>query len=451
MTLARAVQVAHDAGIVHRDLKPSNVLFTADGTPKITDFGLAKRLDSDSRQTETGQIMGTPSYMAPEQARGHTRDVGPAADVYALGAILYEMLTGRPPFKGETPMETVRQVIDDEPVPPSRLVPKVARDLETICLKCLNKEPPRRYASAGRAGRGPGAPPQGRADPRAPRLGRRARGQVGPPPSRRGRAAGTRPRGLSGPDRRRSLLRAQPARRRGEPEPARGQAAQRGQRADASRPGKRTRCRISRRSRLDLSEFLGSLSKEGDPRLESLPGIIKASLEKVDRRLRELRDREEKEKQALADRQHFQDFLAKQTQAQFHAAGIEFDAADSRGRLRDAARAGLAIYARDPQAGEESWSLASTLPEVLAAGEKTRIAAVCYDLLLLLSDAVEPASGLTILDRAARLRPAADRGLPPAPGRLPRQARRRRRPATRARAGQQAAGRHRTGSLPDRS
>ena len=122
------------ARIVHRDLKPANVLFTADGVPKITDFGLAKRLESDSRQTETGQIMGTPSYMAPEQARGHTRDVGPAADTYALGAILYQVLTGRPPFKGETPLETVRQVTDDEPVPPSRLVPRVPRDLETICL-----------------------------------------------------------------------------------------------------------------------------------------------------------------------------------------------------------------------------------------------------------------------------------------------------------------------------
>ena len=118
VTLARAIHAAHEAGIVHRDLKPANVLFTADGVPKITDFGLAKRLESDSNQTETGQIMGTPSYMAPEQARGHTKDVGPAADVYALGAILYEMLTGRPPFKGETPIETVRQVVDDEVVPP---------------------------------------------------------------------------------------------------------------------------------------------------------------------------------------------------------------------------------------------------------------------------------------------------------------------------------------------
>ena len=107
-TLARAIQMAHDAKIIHRDLKPSNVLFSGDGIPKITDFGLAKRLESDSGQTESGQIMGTPCYMAPEQAMGHARDVGPSADVYALGAILYEMLTGRQPFKGETPIETVR-------------------------------------------------------------------------------------------------------------------------------------------------------------------------------------------------------------------------------------------------------------------------------------------------------------------------------------------------------
>ncbi len=136
-----------------------------------------------------------------------------------------------------------------------------------------------------------------------------------------------------------------------------------------------------------------------------MPAVIKASLEKVDRRLRELADREQKERQALADRQHFQDFLAKQTEAQFHAAGFELDAADSRGRLRDAARAGLAIYASDPKGGDELWGLAPALPDVLAAGEQTRIAAGCYGLLLLLSDAVEPARGLKILDRAARLHP----------------------------------------------
>jgi tetratricopeptide (TPR) repeat protein len=148
VTLAQAVRVAHESGIIHRDLKPTNVLYTSDGVPRITDFGLAKRVDSDDGQTQSGQVMGSPSYMAPEQARGHSRDVGPAADVYALGAILYEMLTGRPPFKGATAVETVRQVIDDDPVTPSRLVPRVSRDLETICLKCLHKEPERRYVSA---------------------------------------------------------------------------------------------------------------------------------------------------------------------------------------------------------------------------------------------------------------------------------------------------------------
>jgi serine/threonine protein kinase/Tfp pilus assembly protein PilF len=147
-TLARTVHVAHQAGIIHRDLKPSNVLFTGDGVPKIADFGLAKRLDSDSQQTASGQIMGSPSYMAPEQARGLGRGVGPAADVYALGAILYEMLTGRPPFKGDSWVETVRQVREDDPVAPVRLVPRIARDLETICLKCLAKAPHKRYATA---------------------------------------------------------------------------------------------------------------------------------------------------------------------------------------------------------------------------------------------------------------------------------------------------------------
>ena len=147
-TLAEAVQVAHQGGIVHRDLKPANILLTADGTPKITDFGLARRLEGGASLTQSGAPVGTPSYMAPEQARGKTRALGPAVDVYALGAILYELLTGRPPFRGETAAETVLQVIYREPASPSQLNAKVPRDLETICLKCLHKDPQRHYPQA---------------------------------------------------------------------------------------------------------------------------------------------------------------------------------------------------------------------------------------------------------------------------------------------------------------
>jgi serine/threonine-protein kinase len=147
-TLAETMHAAHEGGIIHRDLKPANILFAADGTPKITDFGLARRLEGGGALTLSGFPLGTPSYMAPEQARGQSRAIGPAVDVYALGAILYEHLTGRPPFRAETPAETLRQVIDQEPVPPARLNVKVPRDLETVCLKCLQKEPHRRYASA---------------------------------------------------------------------------------------------------------------------------------------------------------------------------------------------------------------------------------------------------------------------------------------------------------------
>src|SRR5262245_48592430 len=182
--IARGIHFAHLQGIVHRDLKPANVLMgTAEAgsraakrktvdplyrlhaaairVPKITDFGLAKRVEPDSSwsddsnrtaaadRTRTGAVVGTPSYLAPEQAAGKNRSVGPPADIYALGTILYELLTGRPPFRAETPRDTVLQLMGDDPVPPAHLNRKVPRDLQTVCLKSLQKDPKKRYATAG--------------------------------------------------------------------------------------------------------------------------------------------------------------------------------------------------------------------------------------------------------------------------------------------------------------
>jgi len=168
LQLAEAVRHAHEHGIVHRDLKPANILLsgvrgqesgvrdlsslTPDPwllTPKVADFGLAKRLDADRGQTQTGAILGSPSYMPPEQALGDAKAVGPPADVYALGAILYELLTGRPPFKADTLLETLELVRTTDPEPPRHLRARLPKDLEVICLKCLQKEPERRYPTAG--------------------------------------------------------------------------------------------------------------------------------------------------------------------------------------------------------------------------------------------------------------------------------------------------------------
>src|SRR5262249_21243527 len=147
--------LAHSRNLVHRDLKPGNVLLAGEAgapigqcRPKVTDFGLVRQMDADSGRTRVGVVMGTPGYMAPEQAEGRAHDAGPPADTYALGAIRYECLTGRPPFKGATPLETLERVRTREPTAPSSLNRRVPRDLETICLKCLRKEPERRYSSA---------------------------------------------------------------------------------------------------------------------------------------------------------------------------------------------------------------------------------------------------------------------------------------------------------------
>src|SRR5213076_2466602 len=146
--VARTVHYAHEHGILHRDIKPGNILLDQKGEPHLTDFGLARLVETESSVTQTLDVIGTPSYMAPEQAVGNNAAVSSATDVYGLGAVLYQLLTGHPPFAGGTTYETIKLLEDTEPRPPRLLNPKVDRDISTICLKCLEKNPKRRYASA---------------------------------------------------------------------------------------------------------------------------------------------------------------------------------------------------------------------------------------------------------------------------------------------------------------
>src|SRR5215831_9234979 len=146
--IARTVQFAHQHGILHRDIKPENILLDRQGEPHLTDFGLARLLEQESTITHSSDVLGTPSYMSPEQAAGRTKELTGAADVYSLGAVFYQLLTGEPPFAGETTYETIRLVLESEPRNPRVRNPKIDRELSTICLKCLEKDPKRRYPSA---------------------------------------------------------------------------------------------------------------------------------------------------------------------------------------------------------------------------------------------------------------------------------------------------------------
>src|SRR6185312_12746902 len=147
-TVGRTVHYAHEHGILHRDIKPGNILLDQKGEPHLTDFGLARLVETESTVTRTQEILGTPSFMAPEQAVGNNEAVTNVADVYGLGAVLYHLLTGQPPFAGGTTYETIKLLLDTEPRPPRQLNPRIDRDLSTICLKCLEKDPTRRYSSA---------------------------------------------------------------------------------------------------------------------------------------------------------------------------------------------------------------------------------------------------------------------------------------------------------------
>ena len=403
-TLAWAVHAAHRAGVVHRDLTPRNILFDADGTPKITDFGLAKRLEVERGMTVTDLVIGTPTYMAPEQASGRSREVGPAADIYALGAILYNQLTGRPPFHGTTPLETIMLVTSQAPVPPSRLQPKVPRDLETICLKCLEKEPRQRYADAGELAEDlgrflAGKPIYARRTPAWERALKWARRH---PTAATFAAVSLLALVLlvAGLLRHNAAVRAE-ARREDERVARRrleaGDGLLNGQ-------GELARGELDE-ARVTLTRLLAELRTE--PRLADLRGRAADVLDQVRRGLAERASR-------AADRARLARFAELRDASLF--LDIQHPDLALGGRCeeaRAAARAALATFAAGGE--DDAWSLAP-LPASYAAAEREEVASGCYLMLMVLAEAVarplpgedprpQAAKALRILERAAALRP----------------------------------------------
>jgi tetratricopeptide (TPR) repeat protein len=411
-TLATAMHAAHQAGIVHRDLKPPNIMFDGDGTPKVTDFGLAKRLEVEEARTQTGQIMGTPSYMAPEQASGEIHKIGPATDIYALGAMLYEMLTGRPPFKAPSLMEILHQVIHEDAVPPSRLQPKVARDLETICLKCLQKEPQKRYGTALELADDlhrylDDRPIHARRTP----LWERTMKWVRRYPTRAAMLAtaalvliAALAAGLYLDARKKTAARIEDQR-----------VAALGVHCDQELFKAQTLYTQKEwaQAKFILNPLLVVLRPE--PRLKTLTSRASALLVQVERGIEDDAHQQE-------DQHRHGVFLQRRNQAFFletHYSGL--DLPTNMQNTRAAARAALAVFARPGQGPgqEDDWTL-PPLPATLSPHDRAEIVEGCYELLLILAAAVaeplpgeEPkpqaALGLQVLDRAARLRPESSR------------------------------------------
>ena len=402
VTLARAVHVAHQAAIIHRDLKPSNVLLTTTGIPKISDFGLAKRIDGDPSQTDSGQIMGTPSYMAPEQAND-SKQVGPGADVYALGAIFYEMLAGRPPFKGETRFETVRQVIHDDPVAPSRLVPRVARDLETICLKCLAKDPLKRYRTAEALADDllrylDGKPIEARPTPLWERGVKWARRR--PAAAALLALAASVCLGVSLAILEYQRYLAETIRVENE-RIAKLLAASNPILLAAQEALVRNELKELTRVQESLAQFQGQIKDESDPKLSNSKALADLMLTSIRQRVADRRSQEEARARREQERARYQSFLDLRDEALLHDTPFTgLGLAENRESKRGAAQAALAcVTAQGPG---DSWALA--LPESLSGAEKARVTEGCYELLLILAETEPKAEdGLRRLDQAASL------------------------------------------------
>jgi serine/threonine protein kinase/predicted Zn-dependent protease len=393
-TLASAMDAAHQAGIVHRDLKPSNVLFNRDGVPKITDFGVAKRLEIEQGNTLSGQVVGTPSYMAPEQALGLIHQVGPPADIYALGAILYEMLTGRPPFKGPTTLETLRQVVFEEAVPPSRLQSQVARDLETICQKCLQKEPQKRYSTAQALADDlrrylAGLPIQARRTPlweRGVKWARRRR--VTATLLALGLAALVALTGVA--------IQSNTRRRQHDWDEAFRLAKLR---AESDRTLFKGQSHVAQRqwdeARFVLNGLLNQIRNE--PQLISLHTRAADLLRQADRGRAE-------RNAAANDRRRYERFFQLRKETLFQETQFTgLDIPGSEEVTRRSARDALALFAAPDSS--DTWTL-SALPATFSERERAEITEGCYELLLILAEATDPPDqGLRFLDQAARLHP----------------------------------------------